>query len=151
MPREIGYVHMAATILGTGMLNTIIQPCENYDKEKRTVNLLLRARFDIDSLPERSRTLFANIITQAIKKWWQESRYNVEIVKKITEIMDVLEEKIESSVVSQSPVVTTQSHHIMTRKFTSIVVDKMHIDEFKTIQASIDNLYPGLLSYHLQV
>lgn len=136
MPKEIGYIHLAATTLASGLISKQVDRCDNYDKEFKHVNLLLTARYDIETLADRSRAVFASLIKSAFQDWWAKSRYNVQIDIVMRDIMKFTIDQLEH-----------YKHKIIKRGVSVLVVDDVTDDEFNNIQGLIEITWPGLISY----
>lgn len=134
---EIGFIHFSASILASGLLDTRVVHCNNYDREKEIVKNLLNARYDVDTIAERSRQLIADLIRRQLDKWWLQSRYNVQIDLLRSEIMSCLADEVRKF-----------GRIIVKTRGQSMFVDSLSNTEFEIITAAISARWPGLIMYY---
>lgn len=137
MPDEIGFVYIRAKILANDLIEKRIEKCDNYHSECATVKALLDAHYDIVDVPRRSRKIISKLIGERLKKWWQQSRYNVQI--------DTLRDEILGAVIDMLIKLDCKILKIDDRR---ILVDVITQEDFLEISKTISMKWNGIIMYH---
>lgn len=137
MTCEIGFVYMRESILGSGLLDSKITSNDSYHNEKELVKKLMNARYDIDDAPERSRSLFAELVKERLNKWWTQSRYNVQIDTMCNIIMAALVDEIRKL-----------GYEIVKIHSQNLIVDGIKENDFENITNIIKKKWSGLIMYY---
>lgn len=134
--QEVGFIYLHATILGSGILDDIVDDTVNYACEKSRVNALLHARYDIENVECESRDIIGKLIKNELGRWWQDSRYNtmiIDIAKKIIEIMRI-------KLIDKCTIIASSAY-----VFT---VTGLSYTDFLMIQSDIRTKYRGLIAFY---
>ncbi|SIP85985.1 Hypothetical protein PACV_272 [Pacmanvirus A23] len=134
---EIGFINLHATILGSGLIDNKVTMCDFYNNEKEFIKKVLLVQYDIDDVLARSRPTMLKFINNELKKWWQNSRYNVQIDKQREEIME--------SLISEVKKYNCEILSICDQK---LIISSYDDDTFSDIQSVIAEKQPDLISYY---
>ncbi|QYB17613.1 hypothetical protein PV-S19_0249 [Pacmanvirus S19] len=134
---EIGFINLHATILGSGLIDNKVTMCEFYINEKKFIKKVLLAQYDIDDVLVRSRPTMLKFINNELKKWWQNSRYNVQIDKQREEIIE--------SLISEVKKYNCEIFSICDQK---LIISSHNINTFSDIQSVLTEKHPDLISYY---
>jgi hypothetical protein len=137
---ELGYIHLHATLLASGLADTRIPTCAQAAAEKRTVQRLLHARYDIAALPEESRVVVDELINKGIREWWRTSRYNTSLLSLADEVVGTLSAECQAEASNAGAVVIQRATHSAVR----IPADA---DMLINIHKKMNDRYPGLIFY----
>lgn len=137
--QEIGFVQLGASVFGRGMLDNKIPMCDNYLKEKARVQELLKilsGEISVSESSAASPTIIYKLAEAEISRWWNDSRYNVQVGNQCAEIMNCLHRELCKS---ESKIINVGARSITVTDFSPA--------DFDIIQSSIEKNYPGVYLY----
>lgn len=136
---EVGFIHLRATILASGMLDNTVDKTNNYECEKTRVNDLLQAGYCIENIngSVKPKALLEKLVKKELNDWWKDSRYNVQVDAEITRAMDMLKHEVSRLHI-----------RVIGETTTRLFVENITCNEYVSVQKSILGRFPGLITYY---